>query len=41
MQGNNKLALMNRANILGASNIFSTYLNTQFIGANNTKRTQG
>lgn len=41
MQGDNKLALLNRANILGASNIFSTHL-AQSIGANNKKkRTQG
>lgn len=40
MQGNNKLALLNHANSLGGSNIFSTYL-AQSIGANNKKRTQG
>ena len=37
MQGDNKLAFLNRANILGASNIFSTHL-AQSIGANNKKR---
>lgn len=37
MQGDNKLALLNRANILGASNIFSTHL-ARSIGANNKKK---
>ena len=42
MQGNNKLTLLNDANILGVSNILSTFL-AQSIGANKKtpKRTQG